>query len=299
MNRTNRRCRRAGFTLIELLVVISIIVVLVGLSMAAYQRVRITQFRRTSEDIVSKIQTGIDNQVKIIADNVRREQMDKSTDYSTLLTWCDNDPDRAAAVLMYCRLRQNLPATSAELNAASFALGGVTFPRPPAFASLAGVSDPSPEKVSAAALYIALSQRTIGGNTFAVDDATAGAQLDISLIGVGNVRVFKDGWGNPIPFQRFYQSAELDAAPYVDAKLGAGAQVGKDTFDIRGKISTWSDATKRGQVQSTLGIPAWNRNTTVLVYSWGQNQVADAPLGVTDDIMGYRLRSIGAKGAKQ
>lgn len=296
MRQTNHthRSSRTGFTLVEILVVLAIIALLLSLTTAAVQRVRVTQMVRTSENVVSKIQMGLDNQVTVIADNVRREsQNGGSADFNNLKPFCDNDPDRTAAVLLYCRLRQNFPQTQAELAAPSFTVGAVTFTRPLAFTAIAGVTG-TPQQVSAAALYAALSGQTQGGKTFEADEALSGAQIDIPL-GAVSARVFKDGWGNPIPFVRFFQSAELDAPPFCDGKFGTGPAPGKDPFDAWAKIYGWTtNPTNKNTLQTTLGYTAasWGRNTTVLVYSWGLDK---AP-GTADDILGYRLRSIGAKG---
>jgi prepilin-type N-terminal cleavage/methylation domain-containing protein len=286
---TTQRLRR-GFSLVEILVVLAIIAILASLSMAAYQRIRMLQNVRTSEDVVSKVQLGLDNQVKIIADNVRRDTT--SPEYVGLLPYCDNDPDRTTALLLYCRLKQNFP-TPTELSSPSFTLGGVNFPRPVAFASIAGASDPDLNKVSAAILFVALSSRTQGGNTLAVDEGLAGAQLDIPMAGVsGNtVRVFKDGFGNPVPFIRFLESTELDTDPrFTNLKSG-----NKDPFDVRGKLSgTW---TNKAAAQTALAVAFDNRNKAITAFSYGQNKTPDPILGTLDDIMGYRLRAVGQKGA--
>lgn len=308
MTRTTRTRRptRPAFTLIELLVVIAIIALLVSLSTAAYQRARVNATVRTSESVVTKIQMGLDNQVKIIADKVREDRskpaLQRSNELQTLTTACDGDEDRAAAVLLYCRLRQYLPQTQPELAAPNFTVGGVTFPRPVAFSGLAGIGG-TPEQVSAAALYAALVGQSQGGNSFAADEALTGQQMDLTLGAVLNARVFKDGWGNPIPFVRFYQSAELDAPPYCDGKFGTGASPGKDPFDSWGKIYTGTtglSAAVRGQVQglgtSSLSTFAFGHNTTPMAYSFGLTKTPDSPIGSIDDILGYRLRSVGAKG---
>lgn len=296
MTRTNRtrRLPRAAFTLVELLVVIGIIALLVSLSTAAYQRVRVSQMVRTTEDVVSKVQMGLDGQVKIIADKVRQEQLNESDDFKNLRDdFCaPADKDLAVAVLLYCRLRQNFPQTAAELSSPSFTLGTtkpVTFRRPLAFNTIASATG-TPEQVSAAVLFAALAGQTQGGNTFAADEALSGAQIDIPL-GSVTARVFKDGWGNPIAFNRFFQSAELDAPPFCDGKFGTGAAAGKDPFDSWGKIYSWTGANK-ATLQSTLGVPAWGRNTNVVAYSWGLDKTPNT----ADDILGYRLRAIATKG---
>jgi prepilin-type N-terminal cleavage/methylation domain-containing protein len=286
---TTQRPRR-GFSLVEILVVLAIIAILASLSMAAYQRIRMLQNVRTSEDVVSKVQLGLDNQVKIIADNVRRDKA--SPEYVGLLPFCDNDPDRTTSLLLYCRLKQNFP-TPAELSAASFTVGGVTFTRPVAFGSIAGASDPDPNKVSAAILFVALSARAQGGNTLAVDEGLAGAQLDLPVQSGGTVRVFKDGFGNPVPFARFLESTELDTDPrFTNLKSG-----NKDPFDVWGKLSGWTNAANKGSAQTSVGVAFDGRNKAITAFSYGQNKTPDPILGTLDDIMGYRLRAVGQKGA--
>jgi prepilin-type N-terminal cleavage/methylation domain-containing protein len=289
VRQTTSRPPRAGFTLIELLVVLSIIAVLTSLTAAAVQRVRLQRIVKTSEDTVGKVQSALDNQVKVISDKVNRERLEKSPDFSSLVAYCGNDEERAVALLLYCRLRQYLPETAAEVGAASFTVGGVVFRRPPAFDDLAGISG-NADAVSAALLYAALSRRSVGGNTFASDDATAGAQMELPLN--GNRRVYKDGWDNPIAFRRYHRSAELDAAPYSQP-----ADTTKDPLDPKGVLAgltgTWAN---KAAAESALGItfPVPTRNTVPTAYSFGLNKAPNGPGG--DDILGYKLRSIGAKG---
>jgi prepilin-type N-terminal cleavage/methylation domain-containing protein len=289
VRRTTSGPGRAGFTLIELLVVLFIIALLTSLTAAGVQRVRLLRLVKTSEDTVSKVQSALDNQVKIIADNVKREArpQDRSQDFATLLTYCGNDEARAEALLLYCRLRQALPQTAAEVSAASFTVGGVVFRRPPAFNDMTGMptAAASADQVSAALLYAALSRRSVGGNTFASDDATAGAQMEIQL--GGPRRVYKDGWDNPIAFRRFHRSAELDAAPYSQP-----ADPTKDPLDPKGALAAaWAN---KAAAEAAVGVPFNNRNTIPTAFSFGLNKQPDGLTG--DDILGYKLRSLGAKG---
>ncbi|MFO0823511.1 MAG: prepilin-type N-terminal cleavage/methylation domain-containing protein [Gemmataceae bacterium] len=294
MRYTTQRPRR-GFSLVEILVVLSIIAILASLSMAAYMRIRTLQNVRTSEDVVSKVQLGLDNQVKIIADNVRLDKA--SPEYVGLLPFCDNDPDRTTSLLLYCRLRQAFPSPSdIALPAPTpviFTVNAIPFRRPVAFDRIAGASDPDPNKISAAILFVALSARTQGGNTLAVDEGLAGAQLDLPVQSGGTVRVFKDGFGNPVPFVRFLESTELDTDPrFTNLKSG-----NKDPFDVWGKLNGWTNAANKGSAQTSVGVAFNGRNKAITAFSYGQNKTPDPILGTLDDIMGYRLRAVGQKGA--
>jgi len=97
-------------------VVISIIGVLFALSGAAYQRFRVTGQVKAAEDIVAKLQGGVDDQLKVIADNARKERLQGSADFSGIQTYCGGDADRAVALLVYCRVKQNFPQSTADLQ---------------------------------------------------------------------------------------------------------------------------------------------------------------------------------------
>jgi hypothetical protein len=219
---------------------------------------------------------------------VKRERIQRSNDFSSLVTYCGNDENRAEALLLYCRLRQALPQTAGEVStAAGFTVGGVQFPRLPAFNDMTGLptAAASADQVSAALLYAALSRRSVGGNTFVSDDATAGAQMDIPL--GGTRRVYKDGWDNPIAFRRFHRSAELDNPPYSQA-----GDPTKDPNDPTGALAgAWAN---KAAAQTALGTTFVNQNTVPTAFSFGLNKASDNLSG--DDILGYKLRSLGARG---
>lgn len=298
----HRRPPRPGFSLIEMLVAISIIALLFSLGGAAYQRIRIAQMVKTTEDVVNKVQGGVDDQVQVLADAARQGKIQRTPEFTGLLNYCGGDPDRAEALLLYCKVKQAFPQTLAELNARldppqqarfGFTVGGVNFERPPAFSKLAALpttpNAPPPDLVAAACLYAALTERTIGGKVFDSDAGTSGRHLDTAVNGTP-VRVYRDAWDHPVSFVRFHQSAELDRAPYAREQ-----SVFKNPFDPLGKLAqAWPNKT---DAETRLGTAFNNRNKALLVYSVGRNGVLNN--FDLDDVLGYKLRSAGARGAKQ
>jgi prepilin-type N-terminal cleavage/methylation domain-containing protein len=301
VHRKNRSRSRRGFTLIELLAVIAIIALMASLLTGAVQRVRVNQMVHACEDVVSKLQAGVDNQVMGINESVVKERRDRTAIFTALVSYCGDD-DRAASLLTYCRIRQAFPQTVADL--AGFNVAGVGFAPSPVFTPLASISSGNVDQVSAALLYVALSQRTLQGNTFESDAATSGAQIDINL-GV-TCRIYKDAFSNPIGY-RFVsenQLAELASPPY--AKQGA---VARDPFDpaggsfTTGRLAGWG-TTNSTNAQANLGLPGLGlafdgKNKMIVVYSGGPPPVT-TPITLTANgtILGYRLRSIGQRGSK-
>jgi len=291
---TQRNQTRRAFTLTELLVVIGIIVVLTALLMSGVSAVRIRQQERTTEDIVRKVQQGINNQVKILNDQARSDRRNRTAVYLGLLTFCGGDEDRTEALLMYCKLRQAFPQNYNEaLN--GFSIGGVTFPRHTTYASLpTGSTSTTPELESAILLHMAMEGMAAGGNQFELESANS-AQDDL-LVGNFTGKVFTDARRNPICFKRFLSAAtlgELNTPTYTNVKVAL-----KDPWDPQGKLSTttstWNPTqSPLTQVQTTLGAAFDNNNKIITAYSFGQ----DKTLGTADDVYGYRLLKLGNKGA--
>jgi hypothetical protein len=268
-------------------------VVLTALLMSGVSAVRTRQQERTTEDIVLKVQIGINNQVKILNDQARDDRRNRTAVYTALVAYCGADEDRAEALLMYCKLRQAFPQTYSDvLN--GFSVGGVSFPRHTAYANLpTGSTSTTPELESAVLLHMALAGMAAAGNQFDLE-ATNSAQDDLP---VGNFtgKVFTDARRNPICFKRFLSSVtqgELNAAPYTNAKP---TNIFRDPWDPQGKLSTktatWD--TQRSTAGGAVGALFDNNNKVITAYSFGQDKTS----GTADDVYGYRLLKQGNKGA--
>ncbi|HEX4613853.1 MAG TPA: prepilin-type N-terminal cleavage/methylation domain-containing protein [Urbifossiella sp.] len=323
MRRELRPAPRAGFTLIELLVVIAILAVLAALVAAGIGRVQTAQRGRVTDQTVTKLQLALDNQWKAICDNCRDDRRsfatpNKQQDFVNMVAICDGDVDRAESLWMYMKLRQNMPQTFAEAtsnvvvsNAAKTV--SVTLLPSSTFRQLPTGTGALEE--SAALLYMIVGQGGRGTN-FSVDDATQGAQMSVTA-GGSTFPAFKDGYGNPIVFVRFFQSDEVLLPPYVRIRpaLTAGAQQFDDPLDQAGRLFLWTNATVKNQIQpqlfaqplyftmppylTPLNLPspllptAFNgRNRLPVVISTG----VDASSDPNDNVFGYRLTRQGNKG---
>jgi len=289
-----RNHKRRGFTLIELMVVVGIIVMLISLLMAAFSAVRVRQQEKATDDIVYKLQTSIEGQRTELVSQAAKERREKSQVYTYLLSYCENDEDRAQALLTYLKLRHAFPQTWAEAKAnVTIPSIGLNLGRHKAYQSFLAYSDSDgiPHDQSAALLYAAVSNMGTGGATFATDDATAGYQMSVPFAG-GAATIFKDARGMPIGIKRFYENpAELNAAPYTNVKTGL-----YDPFDPLGKLATWSNTARKTEAQTSVGLAAFNiNNKSITAYSFGQDKVQNSG----DDVFGYRLLKLGNKGSAQ
>ena len=286
---------RNAFSLVELLVVIAILAVLAGLTMSGVSYVRVRQQTRTSEQIVYKLQEAVDQLVKATAEQVRKERLSRSSVFTGLLPYCGHDEDRAEALLLYCRLRHNFPQSFHEARS-NLVIASINWPPHTAYNDLPPGNGP-PELEAAVLLRKAVSRLGIGGANFASDDIMGTAQIDLPWPGGGTVPVFTDAWkpvdaaGNPRPitFHRFYTSPDLQNPPFINPKPGS-----HDPFDPLGKLAdpNWN---QRSDAQIRLGVPFDGTNRVITVHSAGY----DRAYNTADDIWGYRLRQIGARGQRQ
>jgi len=298
--------RRTAFSLVELLVVIAILAVLAGLTMSGVSYVRVRQQTRTTEQIVFKLQEAVDQLVKATVEQVRKERLSRSSVFTSLLPYCDNDEDRAEALLLYCRLRHNFPQSFDEARSrlviyerrSGLVIDLINWPPHTAYNDLPAGNAPPEKKYLEAAVLLrkAVSRLGIGGANFASDDLMGTAQAELPWPGGGTVPVFTDAW-MPVTFRRFFpdhpedhpEDQELQKPPFVNPKSGF-----HDPFDPLGKLAdpNWSN---HSDAQSRLGVSFDRTNRVITVQSAGP----DREYNTADDIWGYRLRQIGARGQRQ
>ena len=128
-----RPSRRGGFTLIELLVVIAILAALVALTVGIVGSVRTGQQSSTTDGTVKKLQVSLNQLRTAVLDEATS---DKNPYLPIVQQWCDNDKDRAKAVLSYLYMKREFPQTFAEARGGIPIPGGPTIPAHRAFADL-------------------------------------------------------------------------------------------------------------------------------------------------------------------
>ncbi|HEY2910599.1 MAG TPA: type II secretion system protein [Gemmataceae bacterium] len=315
-----RQCRHAshrdGFSLIELLVVISILGILVALTAAGIGRVRLGQQARITDQTLTKLQKGLDLQVIAVIDEAIKES---NPNLGSLIPFCDGDKDRAKALLAYAYMKREFPQTFAE---ARFSMPvGVGLQPHKAFNTItSNVSGVTPAEEAAILLYIILQEKGNRGQVMPVDDSTNAAQSTIATA-IGTFKVFKDGYGTPITFQRWMGpgNPELQNAPYINPKETLNTRTGGsvDPFDRLGKLAMLAPMIVPPQTWPKSGVV--NRNAALGILNGAAPGPAGAPtpgvnfdglykmpsvisagqdlaLGTPDDVPGYRLVRFGNKG---
>jgi hypothetical protein len=252
----------------------------VALTGAAVYKTAEIQKARSTKNQLFKLQQSLDAEYERIVKQCETDQLQGRVP-KEVVAFCDNDRERIRAVWTAMKLRQHFPDSFAEA-ASGFGIPGYTLPPLATFVNLQGVPAPDLATQSAVLLYIILAEKSVsGGGAMAASADELGTTREIPL-GNKGFRVFLDPYENPIGFQRWRQSEDVQTPDYVDVKAAFF-----DPLDPTGKILNWSDATKRDATRSALQFN--NRNRLATVYSLGK----DRRFGTDDDLYGYVLRRHG------
>jgi len=313
---------RPGFTLIELLVAMAIIAILMALLGVALSKTVESQKRNSTKQQADKLQKSIDAEVNRVVTQCTKDR-DARNIPPAIVTFCDNNQDRALAVWTAMKLRQQFPDTFTDaltgvcvtqnaagalaVRPANAIPGGeaAVFTLKPlaTFDEVQGASGLSPHDESAALLYIILAKKSVGGGgamAAGADDLSQGMMKSLSGNGK-SFQAFADAWQNSMGFKRWYEGDLTDpnnpvqAPPFVDVTVAA--QANKDPLDPRNLIGGWMDPANAGQLNpkraqlQALGLFFLdNRNRMTTVYSPGKDKL---PLSGGDDIFGFTLRRYG------
>ena len=313
------RARRRGFTFVELLVVIAIISVLAALVTAGVTRVRASQMTKSTEQALTKLSLGFDQQWKATLDQARDDGRQGKIPVG-VQAWCNNDRDRATALWAYTLLRLEFPQTFHEART-PVVLGTAVIPPKQTFASVPDVLPTNLTEYrlqSAVLFYLIMSERGGRGMVFSADDVASG---DVTF-SAGTFRVFKDAWGNPICFERFTASPDANQAPtYAKSFMPRPGISTIDVIDQMARLAdkqSWDPTTQPPNDKKTLseqavlppappggatgltpaGFYTFNigQNRMPAMISFGPNKNPDADPISGDDIYSYRLRRPGSPG---
>jgi prepilin-type N-terminal cleavage/methylation domain-containing protein len=312
--------RRAGFTLIELLVVISIIALLMALSAGAFFRVRASQTKTNSIATVKKVDGALHARWSSISNSAKDEIRNKSTPAAkAALSEAGNDADVALTLLLYAKMRNELPTNFVEATTAT-PIGMSSTSLQPRKHFVAAIPLPvtstgSPEE-SGVCLFIAL---TNSGGDGAVAEGGLDQQAISTTIGPNTYRTFGDAWGTPLAFVRHAYPLEVQGPPYVPT--------GKTAFDPfdpspSHKANATLTGTRWAQIRAfapstTIFVPVASNmpltytptgsgtattpgaNFVPTVISAGPNKIfldPDIFNTASDNLYGFRLRREGSQG---
>lgn len=293
--------RRSAFTLIELLVVVSIIAVLSAITVAAVFGVRRSMQTQNCEATIGKLDQKLSNRVKELRDRIQDEATKKGPEYTGALSVAGT-PEGAKSLMLYARLKQQLPMTYTEGNT-PFAIGGFTYQPSLAFREFNTLPSTASVEESAVCLHAAI-------NAMGMMD---GLEQQVGTGPVTGQKVFVDGFGSPIGFVRIAYDGHTGEMNHPTIAV----RPGQDPFDPDNKLSTLFTSTNPPLWNTLLGPqlsnatagpysyatpyranPAQNnRYHAIVLISAGPNRVfAEPTLYDGDNILSYRLRREGANG---
>jgi type II secretory pathway pseudopilin PulG len=229
--------RRGGFTLLEMVVVLGIIMLLTALTLGAVFRVREQQLEKNTNTHLQKLYIGFMQQWDATRDQVAKEPIPQPIKDMTRNANGQYDVDRARAIYMKLRLRQEFPHNSGEvMDSFSLTMNGQTAsftPRPylaTPFIGVQGIWWTNSDPDNAAMFYLIMTQGK-GGATFDVSNVCPTGTVNVALQagGTKSMKCFVDEWGSPIVFRRQVDDdnlpliAEFNQSPFVSpAQMQSG-----------------------------------------------------------------------------
>jgi prepilin-type N-terminal cleavage/methylation domain-containing protein len=301
MQSTQRR--RPGFTVVELLVVVSIIAVLAALGAGAYIRLAANARKKFTEDTIARLASQLQTQVAAVADRANTEPVPPA-----VLAAAGNDPVRARAIYVKMRLKQEFPQSFAE---ARDGVPGFLPPLPGYVTQIAGKSGKPEEwavQESAVMLMLSLSRMRSGLAAFdPTQHISAAAMRDIPIDG-GSMKVFVDGFGNPIVFTRWPGAWKGDASLAAEMNTITKRPADKrDPSDPEGRLNGFKLVGKLALALAPYIAPEGGdtRNLMPVIWSPGPDgkygvlvedlTTVNEPEG-RDNIYSFRLRKDGQRG---
>jgi prepilin-type N-terminal cleavage/methylation domain-containing protein len=311
MKLTRTPSPRIGFTLVELLVVIAIIAVLISLLGVALQKTVERQKNGSTKDQLNKLQQSLDSEYDRVVQKCAQDQTSGQIP-DVVVSFCDNDKNRAKAVYTALHLRRQFPETFTEANSTltltdpatgnSYVLQPLT-----TFAAVKTLTSGTnaANEESGALLYMILANKAVGANSAmaqSADDLSQAATRQATF-GATPLKTFSDPWGNSIGFRRWYGSNAatdnviVQQPPYVDANPNPFNAANKDPLDTRNLLLGWSNTTKLttlnnlpGATPAGLNLMFNGLNRTPTAYSPGK---VPTPPTYVNGIWGYPLRRYG------
>ena len=324
---------RGGFTLVELLVVISLIAILLALSAGAFFRIQSSQNVFNAEKTLEKLHSLMDSKWKITLDDARKTVPADATFLTSLggdkeraqIVWTyaklKNEMPMTFAELLGPSgtvaapqpITLQLVPTPIQLYPRKVYLNVIT-------AASAGAS----LELQSAALFYTMVSQTASGGTMNSAEGTSYQTTTDSATGLTH---FVDAWGKPVAFVRHALNGEINSTPFAHPAKAKGYPTGpliNSSLDNGGKLTfdmknTWyfpaypapsinlnTAQNLRGSLN--VGLPTAyevkfdNVNQLPTLVSaganndFGANWLDPSDDDAADNLLSYRLRSVGAKG---